>query len=56
MDRVWCNILAKHAETYGREGATLCKTILPTIYYLVVTGIIGLVAIYGLRITDALMH
>ncbi|MGY5539409.1 L-lactate permease [Vibrio brasiliensis] len=52
------NVVAASATVglLGREGATLRKTILPTIYYLVVTGIIGLVAIYGLRITDALMH
>lgn len=52
------NVVAASATVglLGREGATLRKTILPTIYYLVVTGIIGLIAIYGLRITDALMH
>lgn len=52
------NVVAASATVglLGREGTTLRKTILPTIYYLVVTGIIGLVAIYGLRITDALMH
>lgn len=52
------NVVAASATVglLGREGATLRKTVLPTIYYLVVTGIIGLIAIYGLRITDALMH
>ncbi|MGD8231946.1 L-lactate permease [Vibrio sp. TRT 1302] len=52
------NVVAASATVglLGREGATLRKTILPTIYYLVVTGIIGLIAIYGLRVTDALMH
>ncbi|EGA64008.1 L-lactate permease [Vibrio brasiliensis] len=52
------NVVAASATVglLGREGATLRKTIIPTIYYLVVTGIIGLVAIYGLQITDALMQ
>ena len=52
------NVVAASATVglLGREGATLRKTIIPTIYYLVVTGIVGLVAIYGLQITDALMQ
>ncbi|MDC5855625.1 L-lactate permease [Vibrio europaeus] len=52
------NVVAASATVglLGREGATLRKTIIPTIYYLVVTGIIGLVAVYGLQITDALMN
>lgn len=52
------NVVAASATVglLGREGTTLRKTIIPTIYYLVVTGIIGLVAIYGLQITDALMN
>lgn len=52
------NVVAASATVglLGREGATLRKTILPTIYYLVVTGIVGLIAIYGLHISDALMH
>ena len=51
------NVVAASATVglLGREGATLRKTIIPTIYYLIVTGIIGLFAIYGLHITDALM-
>ncbi|MEZ8102655.1 L-lactate permease [Vibrio bivalvicida] len=51
------NVVAASATVglLGREGATLRKTIIPTIYYLFVTGVIGLVAIYGLQITDALM-
>ncbi|MGC9461316.1 L-lactate permease, partial [Vibrio genomosp. F10] len=39
----------------GREGATLRKTIIPTLYYLFATGVIGLIAIYGFHVTDALM-
>jgi len=52
------NVVAASATVglLGREGATLRKTIIPTLYYLFVTGVIGLVAIYGLQITDALMN
>ncbi len=51
------NVVAASATVglLGREGATLRKTIIPTTYYLIVTGLIGLFAIYGLKITDALM-
>lgn len=51
------NVVAASATVglLGREGATLRKTVIPTFYYLVVTGVIGLVAIYGLSITDALV-
>ncbi len=38
----------------GREGATLRKTILPTMYYLIITGLIGMIAIYVIGMTDAL--
>ncbi|GAL28047.1 L-lactate permease [Vibrio variabilis] len=40
----------------GREGLTLRKTIIPTFYYLVVTGLIGLALVYGFHFTDALMN
>lgn len=52
------NVVAASATVglLGREGATLRRTVIPTFYYLVVTGIIGLIAIYGLHITDALMN
>ncbi len=51
------NVVAASATVglLGREGATLRKTVIPTFYYIVMTGIIGLVLIYGLQITDALM-
>ncbi|WP_067220853.1 L-lactate permease [Marinomonas gallaica] len=51
------NVVAASATVglLGREGVTLRKTIIPTCYYLVMTGIVGLVMIYGLQITDALM-
>ncbi|MBN3492423.1 L-lactate permease [Vibrio neptunius] len=52
------NVVAASATVglLGREGATLRKTIIPTFYYLVMTGLIGLVAIYGIQVTDALMQ
>ncbi|EJL6850778.1 L-lactate permease [Vibrio cholerae] len=52
------NVVAASATVglLGREGATLRKTILPTLYYLVLTGIIGMTAIYGFNMTDALMN
>ncbi len=42
------NVVAASATVglLGREGATLRKTILPTIYYLTVIGVVGLVAVY----------
>ncbi len=51
------NVVAASATVglLGREGATLRKTVIPTFYYLVMTGIVGLVLIYGVQISDALM-
>ncbi|MDR9469101.1 L-lactate permease [Marinospirillum sp.] len=51
------NVVAASATVglLGREGRTLRMTIIPTIYYLVFAGIIGLIAIYGLGVTDGLM-
>ena len=51
------NVVAASATVglLGREGATLRKTIVPTIYYLTVIGIMGLIAIYVLRVPDPLM-
>ncbi len=40
----------------GREGITIRKTILPTIYYLVFTGLIALIAFYVIGVTDPLMR
>ena len=52
------NVVAASATVglLGREGATLRKTIIPTFYYLLVTGVIGLIVIYGFHVTDALMN
>ncbi len=51
------NVVAASATVglLGREGATLRKTILPTLYYLAVIGVLGLVAIYVLRVGDPLL-
>ena len=51
------NVVAASATVglLGREGTTLRKTALPTLYYLIATGIIGMVAIYGLGISDPLL-
>jgi lactate permease len=50
------NVVAASATVglLGQEGSTLRKTILPTLYYLLVVGTLGLVSIYGLRVQDPL--
>ncbi|MCK0106569.1 MAG: L-lactate permease [Marinobacter sp.] len=52
------NVVAASATVglLGREGQTLRKTIRPTIYYLVMTGVVALVAAYALGVTDPLMN
>lgn len=51
------NVVAASATVglLGQEGATLRKTILPTLYYLTVIGILGLVAVYVMGVSDPLM-
>ncbi len=51
------NVVAASATVglLGQEGSTLRKTILPTIYYLIVVGTLGLVAIYVLGVSDPLI-
>jgi lactate permease len=51
------NVVAASATVglLGREGETIRKTILPTLYYLVFTGIIALVAFYVLGLGDPLL-
>ncbi|WFE72946.1 L-lactate permease [Halomonas sp. M1] len=51
------NVVAASATVglLGREGATIRKTIIPTIYYLIFTGIIALIAFYVIGVTDRLM-
>ncbi len=48
------NVVAASATVglLGKEGATLRKTILPTLYYLMVVGILGLLAIHVLGVGD----
>ena len=51
------NVVAASATVglLGKEGDTLRKTILPTIYYLLVLAICGLIAVHVLGVTDPLM-
>jgi len=51
------NVVAASATVglLGREGSTLRKTILPTLYYLLVIGILGLLAVHGLGLGDPLL-
>jgi lactate permease len=46
------NVVAASATVglLGQEGSTLRKTVLPTIYYLAVVGLLGLGAVYVLRV------
>jgi lactate permease len=50
------NIVAASATVglLGREGAILRKNILPTLYYIIAAGLLGLVAIYLIGIADPL--
>ena len=36
----------------GQEGATLRRTVIPTVDYVVFTGVLGLVAIYVFGVSD----
>ena len=51
------NVVAASATVglLGKEGSTLRKTILPTVYYLVVIGVLGLLAVHVLGVTDPLL-
>jgi len=51
------NVVAASATVglLGREGSTLRKTVWPTLYYVLFTGAIGLIAIYMMGITDPLV-
>lgn len=50
------NVVAAAATVgmLGREGFVLRRTILPTLYYVIFAGIIALILLYGLDITDKL--
>ena len=51
------NVVAASATVglLGREGSTLRKTVWPTLYYVLFTGVIGLIAIYLMGISDPLV-
>ncbi len=51
------NVVAASATVgfLGKEGIVLRKTIIPTLYYLIVVGLIGLIVIWGIGYTDILM-
>lgn len=51
------NVVAASATVglIGREGSTLRKTVWPTLYYVLFTGIVGLIALYVIGVTDPLM-
>jgi lactate permease len=51
------NVVAASATVglLGKEGATLRKTVLPTIYYLLVIGVLGLIAVHWFDVSDPLM-
>ncbi len=52
------NVVAASATVglLGKEGATLRKTILPTIYYLLVIGLLGLIAVNIVGLGDPLLN
>lgn len=52
------NVVAASATVglLGREGSILRKTVWPTLYYVLFTGLIALFAVYGLGLTDPLMN
>ena len=52
------NVVAASATVglLGQEGATLRRTVLPTIYYLAATGVLGLIGVWVLGVTDPLMR
>ena len=51
------NVVAASATVglLGQEGATLRRTFLPTVYYVTAVGLLGLLAIYVLKIADPLL-
>lgn len=51
------NVVAASATVglLGREGTILRMTILPTLYYLFMAGLIAMISIYGLGVTDPTM-
>ncbi len=52
------NVVAASATVglLGHEGATLRKTVIPTLYYVTVAGILGMIAVYALNVPDPLVR
>jgi lactate permease len=52
------NVVAASATVglLGQEGQTLRRTIIPTVYYCLLTGLLGMVAIFLLGISDPLLR
>ena len=50
------NVVAASATVglLGREGITLRKTLLPTLYYVTIAGLMAMLAIYVLGVNDPL--
>jgi lactate permease len=50
------NVVAASATVglLGQEGSILQKTIIPTLYYVVMAGLLGLLAVYGIGVSDPL--
>lgn len=51
------NVVAASATVglLGQEGKTLRMTVIPTIYYVLFAGVLGMIAIYGFGIVDPLL-
>ena len=51
------NVVAASATVglLGQEGATLRKTIIPTACYVLVSGVLAMIAVYVMNITDPLL-
>ena len=52
------NVVAASATVglLGQEGSTLRRTIIPTVYYLLVVGVLGMIAVHVLDLVDPLMR
>lgn len=51
------NVVAASATVglLGREGTTIRKTLLPTLYYIIAAGVLGMIGLYGLSLSDPLI-
>lgn len=50
------NVVAASATVglLGREGTTIRKTLLPTLYYIIAAGVLGMIGLYALDLSDPL--